>query len=80
MDYGKTVILNDPLLIAYVKVSALRSSAEEESFRKTAEGRRFLLLLAKERRKDPLVIRRFARKVGQAAAVFVDKMRFAALR
>ena len=66
--------------IAYVKVSALRSSVEEESFRMTTEGRRCLLLLAKERRKDPLVIRRFARKAGQLAAVFVDKIRVAALR
>ncbi len=66
-NYGGSVVLNDPTLCAYMLVLSCRTASEEEALRNTPEGRGALLLIAKERRKVPLFIRRFPRLAGRAA-------------
>jgi hypothetical protein len=73
-NYGATLVVNDPLLVAYMRVHACRNTAEEMALRKTPEGRKYFLLIAKERRKEPLALRRLPRLMGQAARKRVDKI------
>jgi hypothetical protein len=71
-DYGATLVVNDPLLIAYMRVHACRTPAEEMELRKTPEGRKCFLLIAKERRKEPVALRRLPRLMGQAARKTIE--------
>jgi hypothetical protein len=73
-DYGNTLVVNDPLLVAYMRVNSCRTPAAEAALRKTPEGRKYFLLIAKERRKEPLALRRFPRLMGQVARKRVDKI------
>ncbi len=70
--YGNSLTVKDPLLIAYMRVRACRSVFEEMQMRKTSEGRKHLLVIAKERRKEPLALRRAPRMMGQMAAQSVN--------
>ncbi len=71
--YGNTLVVNDPLLVAHIRLYACRTPAEEAKLRKTPEGRKHLLLIAKERRKEPLYLRRLPRMLGQAFKKNIDK-------
>jgi len=73
-DYGTTLTVTDPLTIAYFRVHALKNREDETAFRRTPEGRKCLLLIARERRKEPLEIRRLPMLMGKTAAESICKI------
>ena len=50
-------------------------SGDESTLRGSEEGRKFLLGVAKDRKKVPLAVRRLPRLAGESARRFVDDLR-----